>query len=175
MPKPTWKTRLIVALGFVIMVVLARDKSHLQIATDYRIFTSVKESELIHTSATFVSISPLTGAPPDHEIQTIEFPDGHRASARFVELPTAIPRKQRRVGLGNFQGHSLWRLTDCTRLDFELFKDAPSYYWIYAVSCDGEPVLSYPDTMRYLSKQMDVLGVDRDPYGPITRFFVKFL
>jgi hypothetical protein len=86
-----------------------------------------------------------------------------------------LKRRWEKPGLGEFSRHSPLVFDICSSLHLELLQRSSNRYWIYAVECNGEPVLRYSDTMRYLRKQLDILNVHPSEYGNFREIMAKLL
>jgi hypothetical protein len=123
--------------------------------SDYRMFTAPSERELTHASGHVTRVS-------DHmPYVEIQFYDGRFSLATFVTFPIYRGKSLYVTDTGPFSTALLPRLLTCQRVDFQLLPIPRSLtsYWIYGLSCDGEPLLSYTDTIRYVQAQAARIGL----------------
>ncbi|WP_206002413.1 hypothetical protein [Paraburkholderia antibiotica] len=122
--------------------------------SDYRMFTAKSERELTHAAG---HVTHVSDHMPHVEIQ---FDDGQVALATFVTFPIYRGKSLYVTDTGAY-GATLPRLLTCHKVDLELLPISRSLtsYWIYGLSCDGELLLSYADTIRYVQAQATRIGL----------------
>ena len=116
--------------------------------SDFLRLARPSEMELLHVNAVVTRISDRV---PYVELR---LPNGRLELATFVTFPTPS-RRVPDYDLGAADQETLQRLRECNQAEFELFPHPNSLigYWIYAASCDGNVLLTYEETRRYLQQQ----------------------
>jgi hypothetical protein len=165
--RAKWTRWILILIFCAGLIVSGKLKNHLEIANDFKKFTDPAEADLIYSPVSVV-YSPVTDG-----FVVLEFPDGRQARGRFVDVPTRRPRKNPGpVSSGAFKNRVSLTF-GCPRMHAELLEESPKLYWIYTVDCDGKAVLRYSDTIQYLQRRLNDLGVNLANYGPITRLVMK--
>lgn len=148
--KPRKRSRLIIGVIVVASLCVALGTWYaqkLQDKHDYARYAAPNEGDLVHATGRIIRVSNHI---PYLEVR---LDDGRDLLVTFLVFPQRGGHDIYLKNTGAFNQAKLSSLTRCGRAEFEFYPMHGSMisYWIYGLKCDGTEVLSYQDTMSYLS------------------------